>query len=492
MGFDHHVALASTEAQCAKLLEWVPSVSCVFTSYPGLAQSPGWVQAGGLDSNVLWIQRYYACTALAQAGVSVLMTDLDSIIHRDPYPLLHAPPLDAVQLIHLKEGFANGGMFYLRAAAQGSPALWVHTHVMAKANLIVRVRHDDHQDLGTLMDQALLNDNLNAAGCNSSVYDMPSVYVTGPEAHRHKFWATVSPVFGRTAAQLSARQEGGPWYCDWRRSVERYDYPEPPGEAPECDGHLAGDAGCEAQWAAYKRERLNSKELEFLELRLPLDATDPPPAQPPVVERFAAAPEWVFGHCDQAHAGWRSSALIHLVACSADWPAGREWTYPGRRALMVAAGSWHPIALLHPKQAPRQRFLALAPELAAAAPMASRSDASQLFQRLLTAAAAAGRIPVLPAIDCRAAWLEHASWAKGGVFDHSVIKFHGACYPAPGGRACTYKHAIGGYELLQLHGGVGGEADVLLLSDWEAAPVPDADGAGRLNQLRVACPGYWS
>jgi len=510
VGFEHYVALAPDEKQCETLVEHVRAASCVWTSYPGASESPGWAKQGALNVMALWIQRYHACTSLARAGLNVLMMDLDTIIYRDPYPELKAPPLADVKLIHLREGFANGGLFYMQhVQAEVSPAFWIHSHVMRTANLIVDTLHRDGANLGTMMDQALLNDNLNDAGCNSSVYDMPSVYgarparrparypfpylpgaaVTGEGAHNHPFWKTVSPVFGKTAAELSVRgAQGQRWYCEFQRSSERYSYqPAASGPSP-CDNAAAEgeeEAACMAAWQRYRTEVLSEKQLDYLELRIPLDATDPAPGAEGerLMEKFAVAPEWVFGHCDSAHAGWHSSALIHLVACSADW-GGKEWTHVGRRALMVAAGAWRREALL----GFTRKYLTVSPDLVAAAGIKSRADAAAFILRVIAAAALQDRMPVLPAFDCDSDWMLRQAWARHGVFDHSIVKYHGKCYPAPGGASCSYHHLIGGYEFAQLHGA----SDHVELTTFDAVPASlPGEAAARLAAYRQHCPRYW-
>jgi len=132
------------------------------------------------------------------------------------------------------------------------------------------------------------------------------------------------------------------------------------------------------------------------------------------------------------------------------------------------------------------RFLALAPELvAAAAPFTAKGDVNKLLQQLLAAAAAEGRTPVLPAFRCdHLPWLERADWARHGVFDRRVIKHRGLCYPAPGGRACTHALAVGGYELAALH---GGGADLLTLTAWDQAKT-----GGDSAALQGSCPEYYT
>jgi hypothetical protein len=366
---------------------------------------------------------------------------------------------------------------------------------MRTANLIVDTLFRDGANLGTMMDQALLNDNLNDAGCNSSVYDMPSVYVTGESAHGHPFWKTVSPVFGKTAAELSVRgAQGQRWYCDFKHSEQLYSYEPALSEPHPCDAgggepHAGEDAAaCREAWKHYLGDSgtgMHRRSLDYLELRIPLDASDPSPGPEGsrLMEKFAVAPEWVFGHCDSAHSGWHSSALIHLVACSADW-GGKEWTHVGRRALMVAAGAWRREALL----GFTRRYLTVAPKLVAEAAIGDHTAASAFIRRVIAAAAMHDRMAVLPAFDCASQWMQRQAWARYGVFDHSIVKYRGACYPAPGGSGCSYHHVIGGYEFAQLHGA----SDHVVLTSWDG--VPDAlppDAGARAATVREHCPRYY-
>jgi hypothetical protein len=509
VGFEHYVALAPDEAQCRTLVEHMPEASCVWTTEP---------QMIGVQYGVegLWIQRYYACTSLARAGLNVLMMDLDTIIYRDPYPDLHSPPLDTAKLIHLKEGFANGGLFYMQNVdPEDSPAFWIHSHVLATAQLIANARQNDGAHMGTMMDQALLNDNLNDAGCNSSVYDMPSVYVTGDSSHGHKFWKTMSPVFGKTAGELSVRVDGQRWYCE-PLSGAPSSYSVASSEPTPCETitkEIMGEAlslnetggsyflrqagrvasACEGHWSAYRRDYLTEKPLMHLQLRIPLDAVDPAPG--PEVSRtmeiFAVAPEWTFGHCDSAHAGWQTSALVHLVACSADW-SGKEWTHVGRRALMVAAGAWRREGNL------RQtfRFLTVNPLLALTANVTTKDEASAFIVKVIAVAASLDRTPVLPGFDCESPWIKRESWSSLGVFDRSVLKFRGLCFPSPGGPACSYRSVIGAYEHYQLHHGGLRKSDTVVMDSFDQYPAAfntplDPQTQQRIDAFRGHCPRYY-
>ena len=484
VGFDHFVAFTFGAAECESLRAHVPHASCLWSSFPGGSESPGWEGPEAAGTQGLWIKRYFACTQLASLQVNVLMLDLDTIVFRDPYVDLKAPPLQGVKLIHLKEGFANGGMFYLQNVQASSPALWVHKHVLWKANLIVAVEHTDHQHLGTFMDQALLNDNLNAAACNSSTLDMPSVYVTGDKAWGHPFWQTRSEVFNKSAGELSRREEGKPWYCDWLRSNDTYAYEE--GMSRHECVQPCGER-CTLAWDKYRREQLTGKRLEFLELRIPLDAV-PAPTLPREMDLFAAAPPWVFGLCDAAHTGWHYAALIHLVACSADWADDHPWTHVGRRALMVAAGAWRREAVIQPVPP----MLAVSPTLVVSADLQTKADVTRLISRILAAAASAGRLPVLPGFDCSLPWIAKSDSARDGVFDKNVIKHRGVCYPAPGGVNCNHAHVIGGYEFHVLHENAH-DVDVLELRSFDDAQPAGSDGdaTSRLARLRTACPAYF-
>lgn len=99
------------------------------------------------------------------------MLDVDCILRRDVYVSLHSPPQSGAALIHLEEGFANGGLWYLRAPGSGA-AGWTHDEVWRRGDAIQRLNHAPGGFSGTLMDQAMVNDALNGASDpNGSTYD---------------------------------------------------------------------------------------------------------------------------------------------------------------------------------------------------------------------------------------------------------------------------------------------------------------------------------
>lgn len=453
VGFNHFVALGAGPSACTAFNARLPGATCVWNTKPS---GEHW-DARRDSTLTLWIRRYQTALSLS-ARVNVLLMDLDTIVFNDPYPLLHSEPMASIPLIYKKEGFANGGLFYLRRnTVVTSPVRWVFDSVLEKAELIARAEFYDHKNLGTIMDQALLNDALNAAGCNSSKLDMPSTYVTGPQAWDHPFWQTRSPVFGKTAAELSRRVEGGSWYCPMKSTH------------PTTYSHAPAQGGNKFSEVFYK-----NRPLEFLDLRIPLDV----PYRSDLVERFAVAPQWLFGTCEDAFSGYEFSAIIHLVACSPDYGRNPQWTHVGRRALMVAAGSWLPGS----SDAPLAT-LTTAHELARG--VSSFEQASRLIRAVIFTAVKAGRVPVLPGFECHHPWIEKQF---GTVYDKRIVHFKGLCYPAPASNACTHDLVLGGYEFKALHytnpkSGVDNKL-VSTLSDYTA-------GDPAMASLEARCPGYF-
>jgi len=129
VGFSHWVAVAPNAGDCNVLRERVPGTSCVWTTV---------ITQQGTEE--IEIQRYHVASVLAAAGLNVLHTDLDVIFERDPYPDLHRGAVGDADLVHMMEGWANGGIFYLRGARPGNAAAWTHAQVVAMAVKIIAIK----------------------------------------------------------------------------------------------------------------------------------------------------------------------------------------------------------------------------------------------------------------------------------------------------------------------------------------------------------------
>ena len=71
----------------------------------------------------LWASRWWVAHQLLRQGVSVLSLDTDAALFNDVYPLLHAPPLGAHDVLISKNGDASGslncGFVYFNLHASG-------------------------------------------------------------------------------------------------------------------------------------------------------------------------------------------------------------------------------------------------------------------------------------------------------------------------------------------------------------------------------------
>jgi len=247
-------------------------------------------------------------------------------------------------------------------------------------------------------------------------------------------------------------------------------------------------------WQRYRSSVLEAKPLTYFDISVPADASLWPPWDiglpgvdaPPSPELAVAAPRWVFGGCPDVLAGWRSSAILHLVACGAAWHT-HERPYTTRKAYMLNHAAWH----IFPKQ-PGMRFMTSSPELVAAELARlgnSKAAAAAIVRRIMAAAAADDRIAVLPAFDCASPWIGHAPDARLNVSDASIIVYRDACYPAVGGHACGSEHVMGGYELHALR---PPKADVVTLHDWDSAPTRGtaSEVEARIAARATACFYY--
>jgi len=428
IGFGHWVAIGSGESDCVSFSLQVSGASCVWTLITK-------ERRGNQD---LWIQRYHVTNRLAQSGLNVLLTDLDVMFFRDPYPELNARRAD---LSHLSDGMANGGLFYMRGDRPGNAAQWAHTNVVDVALRSLDVLEREGVYIGHYMDQALLADALRNAACNGSALNVKSMWASAsPESRAHPFWSA-RVTGGLTAAEMCQL----PWACPPKTRVVKLETFAGI-EIEEIERRKTDDHN----WRAYKEKFLTRVAVDSYLLNVPLDAGIFPGGeaytQPAVYEK---APVWLFGSGNEALAGWRTSAVVHLVAAGANWHGG-ERVYHGRRAVMVANGAWHSRHLSWDNLPLRRGFLQVDPALAQLPPNASKAEVGRLLVRIISAAAQADRIAVLPDFDCALPWIKREPWAKGGVFDASVILYRKQCYPAPA-TSCGHDVAIGGYELKALH-----------------------------------------
>jgi hypothetical protein len=129
VGFSHWVAVAPNEGDCNVLRLRAPGASCVWTTV---------ITQQGTEE--IEIQRYHVASVLAEAGLNVLHIDLDVIFERDPYPDLNRGAVGGADLVHMMEGWANGGIFYLRGTRPGNAAAWTHAQVVAMAVKIIAVQ----------------------------------------------------------------------------------------------------------------------------------------------------------------------------------------------------------------------------------------------------------------------------------------------------------------------------------------------------------------
>lgn len=128
VGYLHFFAIA-TRSCCEQLHARHPDAPCVSFELPG----SHWRNEQGVTH--LWIGRYKLANSIARMGVNILVVDLDTIFRRDVYADLKAEPLAGASLIHMEEGFANGGLFYIHNPVPNGPALWTHDEARPPAAL---------------------------------------------------------------------------------------------------------------------------------------------------------------------------------------------------------------------------------------------------------------------------------------------------------------------------------------------------------------------
>lgn len=436
VGYDHAVAIGLYE-DCVALQRVRPNTACATYTLTG-----EYWQKERKSIDYMWISRYAASTAAARTGTGVLVLDLDCILRRDVYADLKAPPHASAQLIHMEEGWANGGLFYMAPSLPAdSPTLWVHNEVFRRADIIRAFEHNESVHLGTAMDQALLNDAINSAATwpDGSARDWPSVYVTGKSSHSHTFWQT------NDRGNISRRVDGDTWYKS-RWSVRA--------AGSQASGHAVAhgfsaekvyhnQVADHGRWSMFQNYKLKNAQFKSMELRIPADAEPPPVSKR--VEIFAAGLPYTFANSEFEHYGWPVAAVTHLVAATSNWDENGGWTHCGRRALLAAAGVW--------QTAPEdERYVTLSHSLVQKQDLETKPNFTRLLKRFFDASYRLQRKPALFGFLCSdAPWLKEDDKSRLGVYDTRVVKHDHLCYPAPAGANCWHTAYVYDFELSRNH-----------------------------------------
>lgn len=422
IGYQHHIALAISVDECKRLHERAPLAACSTYTLPGTHWEH---ERSGID--YLWISRYKLANEIVRfTNTSVLVIDLDCFFQRDVYADLHSEPHTKAQLVHMEEGWANGGVFYVRNSAHRSgPALWIHDEVWRRADAIKRLVHSPGGFSGTAMDQALMNDALNAAASNGSVHDWPSTYVTGALHHHHNFWKE------NDRGNISSRPPGKMWYAsDWSYEEVEVSIQMPANLTVQQKERF------ENFQAVHRRAR-----FKYMPIRIPADDQNSG-TNNNLSEIFAAGLPLTMSNYQMAQYGWPVSAVVHLVAASADFGEGGEWTHSGRRAIMAAAGAWD---VQNQKEG---LYLGIAPHTIQTIHFDSKESIIKTLRRLFKAAGSLRRTPAIFGVPCdRLAWATRSLLARDGVLDKRFITRNGLCYPAPGGPNCWHDSYLYSFEV---------------------------------------------
>ena len=442
IGYQHHIALAISVDDCKRLHERAPLAACVTYTLPGIHWEH---ERSGID--YMWIARYKLANEIVRlTNTSVLVIDLDCFFQRDIYVDLHTEPHSKAQLIHMEEGWANGGVFYVRNTAHlNGPALWIHDEVWRRADAIKRLVHSPGGFSGTAMDQALMNDALNAAATNGSVHDWPSTYVTGEAHHRHPFWKE------HNRGNISSRPPGTKWYAsDWSYEEVEVSIPMPTNLTSQQLERFQNFQGI------HKRTR-----FKYMPIRIPAD--DPTAGSDKTVsETFAAGLPLTMSNYQTAQYGWSVSAVVHLVAASADFGDAGEWTHSGRRAIMASAGAWDVTP------ADDVLYVGVAPHTIQTIDYSSKDSIIQTLRRLIYTAASLSRAPVIFGVPCdRLTWVGRSTLSRDAVLDKRFVVRDGLCYPAPGGPNCWHDSFAYSFEVHE-----------------RAVPLLTVDDAQGLNRTR--------
>ena len=440
IGYQHHLAVA-LDKDCKALQALVNTASCgTYTMHGDYWEK----EKGGID--YLWISRYSLANDIVRlTNTSVLMIDLDCFFERDVYTDLHSYPQSMAQLIHQEEGFANGGVFYIRnSAMRHGPALWIHDEVSRRAGTVKRLYHSPEGFSGTAMDQALCNDAINAAASlNGSVYDWTSTYATGSAKHNHPFWRE------NNRGNISRRVKGQKWYeSEWSYLDFSFEFPQL-------------QSSCSENATAYAAftSKYGKSRLKHMNISIPRDDFQSDSVKN-ATEMFAAGLPYTFANYQFSMHSWRgTAALTHLVAASADFGDERRWTHCGRRAVMAARGAWLPAPA-------KGRYIGVRRHtLLDGALFSTKNGTINTLRRLFYAAEQTNRTPAVFGVPCsKLPWVARDTAAYLGVYDTRIIVHNDLCYPAPGGPDCWHDVFVYDFEIEGHHVPVHTHSDAMQLN----------------------------
>jgi len=428
-GFHHYVALGAFPYDCEVLhsrwRELFPQASaqpsCVVATWPFHG-----VPEGGAIAEGMWIARYQLVADLVAQGLSgVMMLDADTAIHRDPYADLDAPCFQNTTMVVLAEGGGpNGGFFYARNAHPEGATHWVLSQPARRWRLFMEGgwKPPEGGPPGPTMDQSLIKDAVR-------VVVMPtrgSHWDLGHERNAdHPFW--------------KAHPE---WAPEPEPKEQPRDVDTPSGL--ECPGaerwRVAGPTGEKhAEWYGL-RNRANARTA----LYKPADA--PGALQTSLPQEWLLwAPSYFISFGEIAAAGWQdgvtpASALTHMLTSRACWrlTTNEAHDFSGhaaRQAYMQVHHKWAPQLTQRRAGDAALLFLAEA-EVAAAVRHRSPLRLRALVAHGLRAAAATGRLLVLPHFLCAdAPWVAKNERSLTGILDERLLVTGPpsalTCHPGP-------------------------------------------------------------
>ena len=247
-GHDFYIAVASNAAVCRAVhAEWPDSLgftpSCAYSSEP-------YHLSHVVD---IAIGRYWVLAKLAERGYDVLLTDLDFTIHRDLFGLLDSPPLSAYAAVFMEESPVNSGTTFVRGtrAHPRGGVLWTIREVARRHLLVHQFEMQEHNNPGSMFDQALLGFALGVASrFGLSEWDWWEQYSFSRNKDS-KFWKIHPP---------GAPREG----FRWNKTAELFSTPW-----PECPSQEAAE--CE-RWDSFKaRFQMEGVPLLVSQLCTPFD-----------------------------------------------------------------------------------------------------------------------------------------------------------------------------------------------------------------------------
>jgi len=483
-GYHHFLVLGPNEAGCTAFRShWADD-----KHWPGC----GWLSLPGDESAKhnpddvyrLWLRRYKLVALLLERGMNVLLADADVLFHDDFYRQAKHTSLAGFNMF-LMLSEINGGLLYVQNVHPDGPIIWLFNEVVRRGLLIY-----DYMDLTgdkvaqgcTQMDQAWLQYLL----VTLSNHLDPNTWLCLPTGNG------TNPLWRELASKLGQPEPLPPLEPQTRLQVAFNNTAlQPPltsrAKASACK--LAGSEACERLSKFTASAYADHVDVAYLPY------VSGSGKDSGAVETAVKVPLFIFGTFESTLSGWDDghvpfATLVHLVMYGNAFNRQERGGKNNRWWLIQSHGIWFGrgggnFQAPPPSMAEKPKYLGLHPRAAASLVNISEADYEAMFVRVATAAAEAGRIPVIPAVPCTMPWMPRSAGSRYGVESGMNARYramsNGLCYPlADVHGTCTLEVAM---PQFLLDGAAAANAGGLRNGT--------ASSAGYAGQLGVEADVFW-